>query len=168
MPISADMFRRGMRRLGGAVNIVTTGIDDEWAGLTATAVTSLSAEPPRILACINRQGVSYELLSKGRTLAVNVLDASHKSLAERFAGLDQTPEQDRFGVGEWSTLKTGAPVLNDALVSFDCTVESILDAGSHAIVIGNIEAIKIGETVDFSPLCYLDGNWATLAPLTNS
>jgi flavin reductase (DIM6/NTAB) family NADH-FMN oxidoreductase RutF len=165
MPISAEDFKQGMRRLGGAVNIVTAADGDVWAGLTATAVTSLSAEPPRLLACINRQGITYDIVSRGRTLGVNVLEAGQKDLAMRFAGMHGEAETERFDDGEWFTLGSGAPLLAGALVSFDCAVESILDAGSHAIVIGNIEAVTLGGETIADPLCYLDGSWATLAPI---
>ncbi|WP_286828373.1 MULTISPECIES: flavin reductase family protein [Kordiimonas] len=165
MAISKDQFKQGMRRLGGAVNIVTAADGEVWAGLTATAVTSLSAEPPRLLACINRQGVTYDIVSKGRTLGVNVLGTAHKALAMRFAGMDGEGETERFDGGSWFTAKSGAPLLTGALVSFDCTVESILDAGSHAIVIGNIEAVKVGAGDTLDPLCYLDGEWGTFQPL---
>ena len=166
MPISAEEFRQAMRRLGGAVNIVTAADGAVWAGLTATAVTSLSAEPPRLLACINRQGLTFETLSHGRVMGVNVLGACHKELAMRFAGLDGVEETDRFqGDGAWRTAGTGAPLLEGALVSFDCSVESILDAGSHGIVIGNIEGVRVGGEEVADPLCYLDGRWMTMAPL---
>lgn len=166
MPISSDEFCQAMRRLGGAVNIVTAADGDVWAGLTATAVTSLSAEPPKLLACINRQGLTYETLSHGRVMGVNVLGVSHKELAMRFAGLDGVEETDRFNDADfWTTAHTGAPLLKNALVSFDCSVESILDAGSHGIVIGNIEAVRMDGEEITDPLCYLDGKWMTMAPL---
>lgn len=162
MSITADQFRLGMRRLGGAVNIVTTACDGTYAGLTATAVTSLSAEPPKLLACINRAGMTYEIISKGRCLGVNVLGTQHKELAMLFAGMDGTPETDRFASEGWETGKAGAPLLPSALVSFDCEVDSILDAGSHAIVIGSIADIRLPDHADNSPLCYLDGAWMTM------
>ncbi len=168
MPIAPDLFRQGMRRLGGAVTIVSTAHDDVRAGLTATAVTSLSAEPPRLLACINRQGGTYDIISRSRCLAVNVLGTDFKQLAMRFAGLDGEPETERFSEGIWFEAATGAPLLKGALVGFDCSVESILDAGSHAIVIGNIEAVNMpeasAENLD-DPLCYINGDWATLQVL---
>ena len=162
MSISPDEFKQGMRRLGGAVNIVSSAYDGVFAGLTATAVTSLSAEPARLLACINRAGLTYETISKGRCMAVNVLGTEHKQLAMRFAGLDGEPETDRFTGTDWNTDVTGAPMLKSALVSFGCEVESILDAGSHGIVIGSITEISVREDVDVEPLCYLDGDWATM------
>jgi len=165
MSITSDYFRRGMRRLGGAVNIVTTAHEGVYAGLTATAVTSLSAEPPKLLACINRAGTTYEIISKGRCLAVNVLGLQHKEMAMLFAGMDGTPETDRFESGDWQTGKAGAPLLRGALVSFDCKVDSILDAGSHAIVIGDIIDIQMSSFDEAAPLCYLDGEWMTMGPL---
>ncbi len=166
MSIQETEFRNGMRQLGGAVTIVSTCNGSVRAGLTATAVTSLSASPPRLLACINRQGATYETLSRGRTMCVNVLSSAHKDLAMRFAGMDETPETERFEDRLWHRLSTGAPALKDALVSFDCTVDSVLDVGSHGIVIGEITAVSFGDE-DGAPLCYRDGQWATLVPLTD-
>ncbi len=165
MGVSPEQFKNGMRRLGGAVNIVTSAHGDTFAGLTATAVTSLSAEPPRLLACINRAGATFETISKGRCIAVNVLSAKHQSDAMRFAGMDGEPETDRFAQGLWGTGLTGAPLFKEALVSFDCAIESILDAGSHGIVIGTILDIHLNDGSEETPLCYIDGNWATMAAL---
>ena len=162
MAISVDQFKHGMRRLGGAVNIVTSSHDGIRAGLTATAVTSLSADPPRLLACVNRQGATYDIISRGRTLAVNVLGVHHKDLAMRFAGMSGEPETERFDDGNWSSGADGAPILDSALVSFDCEVDSIMDVGSHGIVIGNIRSVIIPEEENYSPLCYADGAWAKL------
>ncbi|GHF25056.1 oxidoreductase [Kordiimonas sediminis] len=162
MPISAEDFKQGMRRLGGAVNIVTTSCDGVWYGLTATAVTSLTAEPPRLLCCVNRQGATYGAISKSRNLCVNVLSTEHKDLAMIFAGMSGESETERFTKGTWAAGSTGAPRLVGAMASFECTVESILDSGSHGIVIGSIEGLDTsGEEIN-DPLCYLDGAWATM------
>ena len=165
MAVTDDVFRAGMRRLGGAVTIVTTTDGVQRAGLTATAVTSLSAAPPRLLACINRQGATYETLSRGRALCVNVLSTAHQDLARRFAGLDGCAETERFNDGAlWATGATGAPRLIDALVSFDCRVDSILETGSHGVVIGEIETITV-DAEESAPLFYRDGHWATLSAI---
>lgn len=162
MSISVDQFKQGMRRLGGAVNIVTTCHEGIWAGLTATAVTSLSAEPPRLLACVNRQGSTYDIISRGRNLAVNVLGMQHKDLAMRFAGLSGVPETERFDDRDWLLDNIRPPILGNALVSFDCDVDSIMDVGSHGIVIGIIRSVNIPGDESYSPLCYADGAWARL------
>ncbi len=165
MTISPEDFRQGMRRLGGAVNIVTTAHNGVFAGLTATAVTSLSSEPPRLLACINRAGATYETISKGRCLSVNVLGTEHKSLAMKFAGMDGSPETERFNDTDWHVGCAGAPLYKNALVSFDCKVESIMDVGSHGIVIGVIHNVVINSDKIVDPLCYLDGDWTTMVPI---
>ena len=162
MTISAEEFKQGMRRLGSAVNIVTSGHSDMCAGLTATAVTSLSAEPPRLLVCVNRQGTTYETISKSRIFAINVLGIEHKDLAMQFAGMTDVPETDRFSDALWNTGKTGAPLLNSALASFDCEVENIMDVGSHGIVVGNVRSVVIPKGDELSPLFYVDGAWAGL------
>lgn len=165
MAISIEDFKQGMRRLGGAVNIVTAADGAIWSGLTATAVTSLSAEPPRLLACINRQGVTFDTLSRGRSMGINVLGAEHQELAMRFAGMAGEAETDRFTDGGWFADTSGAPLLEGALVAFDCVVESILDAGSHGIVIGNIVAVHTSGDDIKPPLFYLDGGWGTISTL---
>ena len=165
MSISVDEFRKGMRRLAGAVNIVTTADGNVRAGLTATAVTSLSAVPPRILVCVNRAGVTYETIIRGKTLGVNVLSSQQQDLAMQFAGMTNVPETDRFDSDVWTSDITGAPLLKTALASFDCDVENTMDVGSHCIVIGNIRAVYTSTDIAAVPLCYADGTWATLSPL---
>lgn len=166
MTVSSDEFKQGMRRLGGAVNIVTSGHDGLCAGLTATAVTSLSAEPPRLLVCVNRQGATYEAISKSRVFAINVLGVEHKDLAMQFGGMTNIAETDRFSDAIWDMGKTGAPLLSSALASFDCEVENIMDVGSHGIVVGNIRDVVTSTDGVFSPLFYVDGTWAVLDTLS--
>lgn len=165
MTVTAQDFRQGMRRLGGAVTIVTAADGDVRAGLTATAVTSLTAEPPRLLACINQGGATFATLSKGRSMSVNVLGACHLELAMRFAGMGDVPETERFEAGKWTDSVCGAPYLKDALVSFHCTVDNILDTGSHGIVIGAVVAVDVPDVDCGDPLFYMDGDWASLRAL---
>ena len=118
-PVASTDFKQAMRYLAGAVTIVTTGSGEERRGLTATAVCSLSADPPRVIACINRNGITYEMISKSRKLGINILSAAHQTLAMRFAGMMDIGDVDRFGEGKWRTLSTGAPILDDALTAME-------------------------------------------------
>ncbi len=163
--MTSDLYKQGMRRLGGAVNIVTTTWQGINAGLTATAVCSLSTEPPRLLTCVNRQGYAYEALTNSRIVCVNVLASHHKDLAMRFAGMLNNEESDRFSDPIWTTNKTGSPVLTDALVSFDCEISSILDTGSHGIVIGEVKGVRVSDGENLQPLFYAEGDWSTLQSL---
>ena len=163
MTATADLFKQGMSKLEGGVTIVTASQEGVPAGLTATAVCSLSAHPPRLLACINRAGTTYGVITQCRHFCVNVLSADDRDLAARFAGVGAVPPPERFATGLWGSLKTGAPVLETALAAFDCRVASIIDTGSHAIIIGDVEDIRAGAGGE--PLLYMDGRFSTLAPL---
>lgn len=157
----SDAFRSAMRRLGGAVNIVTTQDGSARFGLTATAVCSLTANPPRLLACVNLSGRSYQAIAKARCMAVNVLGIQHRELAFAFAG--KQGEDPFASIENWTQAATGAPILTDALASFDCDVEQMMITTTHAIVIGDIRHISYG--VGGKPLLYLDGEFMTSGAL---
>lgn len=152
-------FKQGMRLLCGGVTIVTTRNEETMAGLTATAVCSLSAEPPRLLACINRAGMTYRTIAESRIFCVNVLAAEQKELALSFAGMTAGNGDRRFDPGSWDALHTGAPVLAHSLAAFDCSVLSILDSGSHAIIIGDVKDVRTQSGLP--PLLYMDGTFMT-------
>src|SRR5215475_4236670 len=110
MPAEDATFRGAMRLLAGGVTIVATEWKGQRSGLTATAVCSLALTPPRILACVNLAGVTYELLSKSRIMSVNLLADGHAELAQRFAAKRATQTEDRFANSTWRAAKTGAPL----------------------------------------------------------
>lgn len=153
MSVSPEDFRVGMRQLGGAVNVITTHHGDQSYGLTATAVCSVTAEPPRLLACVNKTGVTFKSIAESGSLVINTLCAEHKALAEVFAGMSGNAEDDRFYIGNWDH-SHGIPVLADALVSFRCEVSDIQDVGTHGIILADIKAIVPGKG---EPLFYFDG-----------
>ena len=158
--LDAGDFRRAMRCLVGAVTIVTSTDGQTPVGLTATAVSSLSAQPARILACVNLQGSSFRTIAQSRRMAVNVLSARQSSLARVFAGWGGG-QDERFDPCEWDTLVTGAPVLRGSLASLDCVVDEMMVAHSHAVVIGEIKAALLCEP-DALPLLYAGGQFTTL------
>lgn len=153
MSVSSKDFRAGMRQLGGAVNVITTHQSGQSYGLTATAVCSVTAEPPRLLACVNKTGITFKSIQESGTLVINTLCAEHKELAEVFAGMGGNAEDDRFHVGNWDH-SNRIPVLKDALVSFTCDVQDIQDVGTHGVILADIKAIAMGKG---EPLFYIDG-----------
>lgn len=134
-PLNPEMFRKAMRSLAAGVNIICTQHDGERSGLTATAVCSVSADPPSLLVCVNRNGDAHDKISRSGILSVNVLSSEQEQLAKRFAGADGAKGADKFSTARWGTLKTGAPILKDALASFDCEVVERVHAGSHSVFI---------------------------------
>jgi flavin reductase (DIM6/NTAB) family NADH-FMN oxidoreductase RutF len=137
-----EKFRVAMRELAGAVSVISCGEDERRTGFTATSVSSLSLDPPTLIVCVNRSSSSWPTLREAPSFGVNILSASHRELAHRFAGGSGAEGAQRYEGGQWMTLATGAPLLTDALAAFDCSVEEIIERHSHAIVIGRIEAVR--------------------------
>ncbi|MSP93822.1 MAG: flavin reductase [Alphaproteobacteria bacterium] len=161
MPAEDLTFRNAMRLLAGGVTIIATTWEGERSGLTATAVCSLALGPARVLASVNVQGLTYELVSKSRIMSVNMLAADHAGLAERFARRREGNGEDRFAGSDWRECKTGAPVLADALAALDCRVTDIVPIDSHAILIGTVEDILFGPPRQ--PLINFEGGFTSIA-----
>jgi len=156
--VSIDAFKQAMRRLAAGVTIVTTKHGEVRGGLTATAVCSLSVDPPQLLVCVNRSAAAHELIHEGENLCVNLLAHKHQALAARFAGQAGVAGADRFQAGRWITLKTGAPVLEDALASFDCIVTEKVVSSTHTIFIGRV--VEVRSRTNGKPLLYAQGAYA--------
>lgn len=161
-PIDAAQFRAAMARFPGAVTLITARDGAERRGITATAVCSVTADPPSLLVCVNtRTGTCAAIEAAGR-FAVNLLPDPHGPLALQFAGAGGISGEDKFSHGTWTEDAAGLPLLADALVAFSCSVAERVTAGSHRIFIGRIEEIRLG---DGAPLVYEQARFHRLAPL---
>lgn len=158
--IDADAFKLGMRQLAAGVSIVTTRWGSGRAGLTATAVCSVSAEPPQLLVCINQDSETYEAIRESGLLCVNLLDQRHEALARCFAGMTGKRGEGRFEEGRWGEMLTGAPKLEDALAAFDCRIRDVLHSGSHCIFVARV--VDVAAEPGGEPLLYMDGQFAGL------
>ena len=141
--IDQATFRQGMSNLGAAVNVITTHGEAGQAGFTASAVCSVTDSPPTLLVCLNRSASVFETFKTNKVLCVNTLAAHQTELSNIFGG--KTPMSERFSRGTWSTLSTQAPVLEDALVSFDCEVVQSMSVGSHDVLICQVKAMQKNE-----------------------
>jgi flavin reductase (DIM6/NTAB) family NADH-FMN oxidoreductase RutF len=137
-------FRLAMREFASGVAIVTCVNGQERAGCTATALSSLSLAPPSLVVLLERSSSTLASLRQAGAFAVNLLAAQHGPLAERFSGRGGVKGEARFDEGEWLPLVSGAPALADALASLDCRVEEILERHTHAIIIGAVQAVRLG------------------------
>ena len=160
-PVDAEQFKLGMRTLAGAVNIITSMHAGHRYGMTATAVCSAAAEPPTVLACINKLATTHGAVAKSKVFCVNVLRAEDWEISAGFSGAQSG--EARFKSRDWTHLATGSPVLIDALVSFDCRVVKKLAHGTHTIFLGQVEQVLFGTKG--KPLLYSDGQYAKLASL---
>jgi flavin reductase (NADH)/flavin reductase len=156
-----DLFRAAMRQVAGAVTIVTTrGINGEPRGVTATAVCSLTVEPPSVIACINRDTWVGQFAPESGNFCVNVLAREQQTVAETFAGRTSLAAADRFQIGDWDDHETGAPVLAGAIASFDCDLEQAVEFATHVILIGRVRK-TVSDNRDAEPLVYVAGAFAT-------
>lgn len=165
--IDADQFRGGMRRMAGAVSVIASGRAGQRAGLTATAVCSVSAEPPRLLVCVNTSASAHDTLEREGVLSVNVLRPSQLQVAAAFSS-SRIKGEDRFACGDWSDMD-GVPVLADASVAFTCRIAQRIGSGTHTIFLCDVIGCVTGDDEDTSAegnLLYFGGAYGRLQPLT--
>ncbi len=157
--VTASEFRQAMGHFATGVTVVTSiGADGEPVGTTASAVTSLSLDPPLVLVCFDRASLTLEAVRAHRAFVVNVLAAPQQHLSVNFArrGLAAAWDGIRHRPGP-----TGSPRLDGVLAALECTVEYSLPGGDHEIVVGRIHDVEtIGK--DATPLLYWRGTYASL------
>lgn len=141
--IEVTDFRDAMSLLTAAVNVITTKGASGVHGFTASAVCSVTDTPPTLLVCMNQAARSHTHFIDNKILSVNVLGVQHEAISNAFAS--KLSSEERFEYGSWSQLVTGAPVLQDALVSFDCVIDDIQQVGTHSVFMCRVVAIKHAE-----------------------
>ena len=136
-------FREGMSRMGAAVNLITSDGAGGKHGRVASAVCSVSDAPPTLLVCVNRNSFVHDKFLQNGHLCVNVLASQHQELSGVFARYVEGV--DRFSHGDWGTLETGCPVLQDANVALDCRISSVVEQGSHSVMFCEVVAVHLGK-----------------------
>jgi len=150
-----------MSRAANSVNVVTTNGADGPVGVTVSAATSVTAEPPTLLVCIHeKSGAASAILANG-VFCLNILTAKQQDISQLFAGLVPDAPQDRFDKKLWSQLKTGCPVLKDGLAVFDCRLDAVLKEGTHYIFVGQVVAANKGKGLPlvYSHRAYAKPDW---------
>lgn len=160
--IGEAAFKMAMRQVASSVAVITSRAGSRVNGLTATAVCSVSASPPVILVCVNKGASAEAIIAESGVFAVNFLTEAQHLVARLFSTAKLSPEE-RFAEGHWQAQVTGAPVLDGALASFDCVVETCIASGTHSIYFGRVIA---AESLDQEGLIYRDGSFRRLAPVT--
>jgi flavin reductase (DIM6/NTAB) family NADH-FMN oxidoreductase RutF len=156
MTVDQSSFRAVLGRFASGVTVVTS-IDRRGrdAGMTVSAFTSVSLEPPLVLICIDHEASVYNTLSKATHFIANILSEGQEAIARRFAGKNP----DRFdGIG-YERGQNGAAILDEVLGYVECKVVARHEAGDHDILIG---AVEIAEHEEGKPLLYYRGGYAQL------
>jgi flavin reductase (DIM6/NTAB) family NADH-FMN oxidoreductase RutF len=152
---SAELFRQAFRRHATTVAVLTY-LDDAGApvGMTATSMCSLSAEPPTLLVCINRENRAHPEISGRGVFGVNLLAVSQRPIALHCSVVGR----DKHLRPQWLAPDTGdgTPRLADSLAHLECTVDRSYEAWSHTIIIGLIRSVWLNP-LDAPPLLYHGG-----------
>jgi flavin reductase len=151
--VDSAAFKAVMRRYPTGVTVVTSLREGEPRGITLSSFASVSAEPPMLLICVNREARSYLYISNSRVFCVNLLSSRQRELAERFSGRIKERQFDDIA---YTTAVTGSPVLPETNGYFDCAVEGEHHIGTHSVFIGRVLACA---SVTGRPLGYYDGTF---------
>jgi flavin reductase (DIM6/NTAB) family NADH-FMN oxidoreductase RutF len=151
-----ESFRRALAAYPTGVTVVTAIGPNGPSGATANAVSSLSLEPPMMLACLDRDSRTLTSVRASGRFGVNALAAGLEVLARRFSAKD--PEPSKWESIEWSE-SAGCPRLPDALMWVGCELRDLIDGGDHQINTGNVlEA----ESREGRPLIFHRGEYRDL------
>ncbi|MBW2510319.1 MAG: flavin reductase [Deltaproteobacteria bacterium] len=157
MPIDQNAFREALRGWASGVTVVTSRAGDKVHGMTVSAFSSVSADPPLVLVCANRSSTTHGIIEEGGVFAVNILAEHQREVSNLFSSSEY--EDSRLDRVAWSEGKTGAPLIDEALASIECEVASAHHEGSHTIYIGRVEAV---HTTNALPLLYYNGGYRSL------
>lgn len=159
--VDVDDFKFAMRNTAASVNIITCrGADGDY-GLTATAFSSVTVDPPTVLIAVNSLSGIYRHLLEQKSFCVNVLSSAAEVVARDFAG--GLPREQRFGRHGWSRLDSGNPALDDSIAGFDCRATEFLHVGSHLVVVAEVGQCWRSEQ---APLLYSSGLYGHFVPVT--
>jgi flavin reductase (DIM6/NTAB) family NADH-FMN oxidoreductase RutF len=159
LPVSSEQFRQALGRWASGVAIVTSRAGERVHGMTVSAFSSVSLDPPLVLVCADKTSDTYAVIAEAGFFAVNILSSEQRDLSNRFAS--KKDEHRRFVGLETREACTGAPLLPGCLAHLDCQVVATHDAGDHVIYVGRVEAAD--EDADREPLLHFQSAYRTLA-----
>jgi flavin reductase (DIM6/NTAB) family NADH-FMN oxidoreductase RutF len=172
MPVDPDMLRAVMRHWPTGVAILTSRHGPQAHGMTVSSFTSISLEPPLILACVEHGVRTHGLIEQSGVFAISFLRDGQAWISDRFAGRE-TDKQDRFEGLNTYTAVTGAPILADNLGHLDCVVTAAHPAGDHTIFVAEVVSAAVGSAwaktggnghahAGLGPLLYFDRGYHRL------
>lgn len=161
--VSTSEFRSAFANFATTVSILVTDGYAGRAGVTCSAVCAVSDEPPLLLACVHGRSAANAAMKTNKVMAVNCLQSNQSELSQAFAGIGQMPVEERFALGEWDVLATGAPCCRNALAVLDCEIVDIRAVGTHNLFIARVVATSTRELGE--PLVYQRRAYATTRSL---
>jgi flavin reductase (DIM6/NTAB) family NADH-FMN oxidoreductase RutF len=158
--LTSEQIRHALGHFASGVTIVTSlSPEGEPVGTTASAVSSLSLDPPLLLVCLARTSATLAVLRAHRAFAVSVLAADQRDLSAHFAR--------SANAASWSAISSragasGLPLLDGAVATLECELERCIGAGDHEIVVGRLRDLEVAAS-DLEPLLHFRGAYASLS-----
>jgi len=159
MPVTGVEFRAALSRWASGVTIVTSAAGGRVHGMTVSAFSSVSLDPPLVLVCADKTSDTLGVIEKSGVFAANLLSAEQQALSNRFAS--KKDEHRRFEGLDWRAGVTGSPILPGVLAALDCRVVAAHDAGDHLIYVGRVESVEVSPG---EPLLYFAGAYRAFSP----
>ncbi|MGH8893605.1 MAG: flavin reductase family protein [Actinomycetes bacterium] len=160
--VAPDSFKRAASKFPSGVAVVTSACEGLVHGITVSAFSSLSLEPPQVLVCVARWSKLNELVLRSNAFAVNILANDQAHISAEFAkpGRHPMPTFDEMGI-QSTVYETRSPVLDGVAAYFDCTVVMACESGDHSVFMGDVVVAGADSTKD--PLLYVDRKYRHLA-----
>lgn len=155
-------FRAAMANLSSAVNVVTTNGVSGRAGITVSAICSVTDTPPKLLVCVNQSSYTHDIFRTNRKVAINVLGQQHKELAMHFAGATGISMTERFEWPVWEHDRYGVPVLHDAAAVIVGSIGAEFVQGTHTVLFIEVEHVVVHDEV--GALVYFQRNFHQIDP----
>jgi flavin reductase (DIM6/NTAB) family NADH-FMN oxidoreductase RutF len=159
MAVSADIFRRVLGRFATGVTVITLKNKDGIHGLTVNAFASVSLQPPLVLICIQKNGISHACMAEADSFVVNILGEEQIDLAKRFADSNLN-SHERFENVSYRVTRQGVPILDGNLGHLECNIVNQFDGGDHTIFLGQVEEAEAAK--GGRPLLYYESQYCHL------
>lgn len=162
MAVSKHDFKLALAQFAASVTVVTTRTKEGApAGITVTAFSSLSLDPPLVLVCIDKRARLHDHLEVGRHFIVNILAADQEAVSNRFASRSEDP----FAGIAHSLGPDDVPAIDGAVAGIECRVVERLPGGDHTIIVGEVDNTRVDESRQ--PLLYARGGYRRLARISH-
>jgi len=156
MTVATDEFKPVLARWGTGGTIVTARDGDRIHGMTVSAFTEVSLEPPLVLVCADKSSNTHPVIASGKVFAVNILAREQAELSTKFASKQH--EAERFDDLDYEAGATGAPILAGCVANLDCRVVASHDHGDHVVYVGEVVELRRSGR---EPLLYGAGTYGS-------
>jgi flavin reductase (DIM6/NTAB) family NADH-FMN oxidoreductase RutF len=158
--VEAERFKQVLAQWVTGVTIVTARDGDRIHGMTVSAFTEVSLEPPLVLMCADVKSNTHPVIAAGEVFAVNILARDQVPLSNRFAS--KKDEDKRFDGLDYEIGETGAPLIADSVANLDCRLVAAHSHGDHVVYIGEVVDLRLR---DREPLLYHGGSYGIFSKL---